>query len=49
MYVSLKQPRGDEERYVTPARAAAEATISQEKPGFCLFHFRSYDLVAVMR
>ena len=24
MYVSLKQPRGDGERYVTPARAAAK-------------------------
>ena len=27
MYVSLKQPRGDEERYVTPARAAAKETM----------------------
>ena len=26
MYVSLKQPRGDDERYVTPARAAAKET-----------------------
>ena len=26
MYVSLKQPRGDGERYVTPARAAAKET-----------------------
>ena len=26
MYVGLKQPRGDEERYVTPARAAAKET-----------------------
>ena len=26
MYVGLKQPRGDGERYVTPARAAAEET-----------------------
>ena len=24
MYVDLKQPRGDGERYVTPARAAAK-------------------------
>ena len=24
MYVGLKQPRGDGERYVTPARAAAK-------------------------
>ena len=27
MYVGLKQPRGDGERYVTPARAAAKYTI----------------------
>ena len=27
MYVGLKQPRGDGERYVTPARAAAKETI----------------------
>ena len=26
MYVGLKQPRGDWERYVTPARAAAKET-----------------------
>ena len=26
MYVGLKQPRGDGERYVTPARAAARET-----------------------
>ena len=26
MYVGLKQPRGDRERYVTPARAAAKET-----------------------
>ena len=26
-YVGLKQPRGDGERYVTPARAAAKETI----------------------
>ena len=26
MYVGLKQPRGDGERYVTPARAAAKET-----------------------
>ena len=26
MYVGLKQPRGDGERYVTPARAAANET-----------------------
>ena len=28
MYVGLKQPRGDGERYVTPARAAAKETRS---------------------
>ena len=28
MYVSLKQPHGDGERYVTPARAAAKETRS---------------------
>ena len=28
MYVGLKQPRGDGERYVTPARAAAKETKS---------------------
>ena len=26
MYVGLKQPRGDGERYVTPVRAAAKET-----------------------
>ena len=26
MYVGLKQPRGDGERYLTPARAAAKET-----------------------
>ena len=26
MYVGLKQPRGDGERYVTPARAATKET-----------------------
>ena len=26
MYIGLKQPRGDGERYVTPARAAAKET-----------------------
>ena len=28
MYVGLKQPRGDGERYVTPARAAAKETTN---------------------
>ena len=27
MYVGLRQPHGDGERYVTPARAAAKETI----------------------
>ena len=27
MYVGLKQPRGEGEHYVTPARAAAKETI----------------------
>ena len=32
MYVGLKQPRGDGERYVTPARAAAkETTVVPQK------------------
>ena len=30
MYVGLKQPRGDGERYVTPARAAAKETSNSE-------------------
>ena len=30
MYVGLKQPRGDGERYVTPARAAAKENINSE-------------------
>ena len=29
MYVGLKQPRGDGERYVTPARAVAKETRLQ--------------------
>ena len=29
MYVGLKQPRGDEEHYVTPARAVAKETIAK--------------------
>ena len=29
MYVGLKQPRGDGERYVTPARVAAKETNKQ--------------------
>ena len=31
MYVGLKQPRGDGERYVTPARAAAKETRRRGK------------------
>ena len=30
MYVGLKQPHGNGERYVTPARAAAKETRSTE-------------------
>ena len=32
MYVGLKQPRGDGERYVTPARAAAKETSIKASP-----------------
>ena len=32
MYVGLKQPRGDGERYVTPARAAAKETRNHLAP-----------------
>ena len=32
MYVGLKQPRGDGEHYVTPARAAAKETNSYGAP-----------------
>ena len=31
MYVGLKQPRGDGERYVTPVRAAAKETNPQRE------------------
>ena len=41
MYVGLKQPRGDEERYVTPARAAAKETSSTDTPGNIFLFFRS--------
>ena len=34
MYVGLKQPHGDGERYVTPARAAAKETTMRHK----MFH-----------
>ena len=30
MYVGLKQPRRDGERYVTPARTAAKETIKEQ-------------------
>ena len=33
MYVGLKQPRGDGERYVTPARAAAKETSTAATSG----------------
>ena len=32
MYVGLKQPRGDGERYVTPARAAGKETSYDADP-----------------
>ena len=35
MYVGLKQPRGDGERYVTAARAAAKVT--SVRPAICDF------------
>ena len=41
MYVGLKQPRGDGERYVTPARAAAKETtssVANQDAGFALVH-----------
>ena len=45
MYVGLKQPRGDGERYVTPARAAAKETTSVlDRPDMlfaCLFYRES--------
>ena len=34
MYVGLKQPLGDGERCVTPARAAAKETIHRALPRF---------------
>ena len=37
MYVSLKQPLGDGERCVTPARAAAKETRTQPKLYFPCF------------
>ena len=37
MYVGLKQPRGDGERYVTPARAAAKETKAHHMRPPCLF------------
>ena len=36
MYVGLKQPRGDGERYVTPARAAAKETSLFSNHSFTL-------------
>ena len=38
MYVGLKQPRGDGERYVTPARAAAKETRCQHTRSLFDFH-----------
>ena len=43
MYVSMKQPRGDGECYVTPAQAAAkETTVSVASVGYlpCRFAAR---------
>ena len=37
MYVGLKQPRGDGERYVTPARAAAKDTTKRLTKFICGF------------
>ena len=39
MYVGLKQPRGDGERYVTPARAAAKETNLSRDETKLLFSF----------
>ena len=36
MYVGLKQPLGDRERYLTPARAAAKETNKVRVLGNCL-------------
>ena len=44
MYVGLKQPRGDGERYVTPARAAAKETINNTDffgNNYCSIHLKS--------
>ena len=37
MYVGLKQPCGDGERYVTPARAAAKETNATQEKNTALF------------
>ena len=42
MYVGLKQPRGDGERYVTPARAAAKETNNIFKLTFFLVHLNCF-------
>ena len=43
MYVGLKQPRGDGERYVTPARAAAKETNKlPEVFQFSIFQFSDF-------
>ena len=41
MYVGLKQPSGDGERYVTPARAAAKETRKSGKPEKFVISFPS--------
>ena len=41
MYVGLKQPRGDGERYVTPARAAAkETTFTRSNAQWVIYEFK---------
>ena len=52
MYVSLKQPCGDGERYMTPARAAAKETKPYFKPltfarQRCLFQCEYFDIVCL--
>ena len=45
MYVGLKQPRGDGERYVTPARAAAkETTFSIKSIAYNLFLLQMFHI-----
>ena len=49
MYVGLKQPRGDGERYVTPARAAVKETIYLHVGNRAQFSLRkSFDTIKHM-